>query len=147
MNLAGLQRLLLKAGALFFKRIEAHAGDDLHIVAAVDKEMYIRLGDDEGAKGLSIEDSTGSLVARITSGGAATFGGLITGAAKRQQYVEAEITEPPTQAEMVEAFGAAAAAGAGTVGIVKNTGGTKKIYPCFSDGVSWYYGEAVTAGA
>lgn len=66
-------------------------------------------------------------------------GGVIT------KYAVTDTANPPTQAELVTAFGAANQ-GAGLLGVLNDGGGGANEYLCFSDGTNWWY-IAATVGA
>ena len=56
------------------------------------------------------------------------------------------ISNPPTEAELNTAFGAAATVGAGFIGIVNDAGGGTKEYLCWSDGTTWFYVAGIKTG-
>lgn len=66
-------------------------------------------------------------------------GGVIT------KYATTDTANPPTQTELVTAFGAANQ-GAGLIGILNDAGGGANEYICWSDGTNWWY-AAGTVGA
>ena len=53
---------------------------------------------------------------------------------------------PPTQAQLVTAFGVAADRGAGYIGILDDNAGNANVYLAASNGVRWWY-VALTAPA
>lgn len=82
-----------------------------------------------------------------TVSGASTIAGLLTGQAGIVTKVSsANTANPPTQAEMVAAFGAASATGAGFIGIINDNAGGAHVYLVFSDGTNYFQIEG-TVGA
>ncbi len=65
----------------------------------------------------------------------------------RTQVAVTDVADPPTQANMVTAFGAAATAGAGFIGFLNDANGGVNTYLCVSSGTSWYYVAKMTVGA
>ena len=61
------------------------------------------------------------------------------------RYSEANTANPPTQANMVSAFGAASQA-QGMLFYLNDAGGGAAEYLCGSDGTNWWY-VAMTVGA
>lgn len=51
----------------------------------------------------------------------------------------ANTSNPPTQAQLVSAFGAAANAQPGYIGILNDNGGGTAVYLVMSDGANWFY--------
>jgi hypothetical protein len=72
--------------------------------------------------------------------------GKMTAAGGHQtKHVAANISDPPTAAELISAFGAAATAGAGFMGtIIDNSGGTK-CYKVWTDGSAWLFALGTVA--
>ena len=68
-------------------------------------------------------------------------GGLIT------KVALTDVADPPTQANMVTAFGAAADAGAGFIGYLDDANGGVNQFICCSNGTNWYYAAKLTVGA
>lgn len=64
----------------------------------------------------------------------------------RTIYATTNTANPPTNAEMVTAFGAAATFGSGGIGVLNDAGGGTNEYLCFTDGSNWWY-IAGTKGA
>jgi hypothetical protein len=65
---------------------------------------------------------------------------------KMLPFSTANTSNPPTQAEMVSAYGSAASAGAGRVILLDDNGGNANDYLVVSNGTSWWY-VALTKGA
>jgi hypothetical protein len=65
----------------------------------------------------------------------------------RTQVAITDVADPPTQANMVTAFGAAATAGAGFIGFLNDANGGVNTWLCVSSGTSWYYVAKMTVGA
>ena len=59
-------------------------------------------------------------------------------------YAITDVADPPTQANMVTAFGAAAA---GKIGIINDAGAGTNVWLCASTAASWYYAAKLTIGA
>ena len=57
-----------------------------------------------------------------------------------------DVADPPTQAQMVTAFGAAATKGAGWMGVINDAGGGANIFHVISDGSNYFY-QKYTVGA
>lgn len=51
----------------------------------------------------------------------------------------ADVTNPPTDAELDAAFGTPATVGAGFIGVVNDNNGDTNCYFVFSTGASWFY--------
>ena len=101
--------------------------------------------------GAYIEATSGGSVAnyQLYSAGTALsyFAGKVAhNLGLQTQYVAAAISNPPTAAEIISAFGAAATAGAGFVGVLKDSGVGAKEYTCACNGATWSY-ALMTAAA
>lgn len=81
-------------------------------------------------------------------GGTASFAGIVNCAAGLKTVVAVtDVADPPTQANMVTAFGAAATAGAGFIGFLDDAAGGANTFLCVSNGTNWYYAAKLTVGA
>lgn len=94
--------------------------------------------------------STGTLTATAAASVGTTL--AVTGltdlstAGFKTKTAVTDTANPPTQAELVTAFGAAATAGAGFIGYLNDAGGGTNTYICTSDGTNWFY-VLMTVGA
>ncbi|MCC6801539.1 MAG: hypothetical protein IT319_01545 [Anaerolineae bacterium] len=61
------------------------------------------------------------------------------------EYSAANVSSPPTDAELDSAFGQPGDVGAGFVGIVNDNGGGTGEYVCWSDGTNWFYAVGTKA--
>lgn len=55
------------------------------------------------------------------------------------EYSTANVTNPPTDAELDSTFGTPATVGAGFLGVVNDNNGGTNEYLCWSDGANWFY--------
>ena len=55
------------------------------------------------------------------------------------------VTATPTEAEIIAAFGTAAAVGDGFVGLIDDNGGGTAGFICWSDGSSWLFAAGTVA--
>lgn len=55
------------------------------------------------------------------------------------EYSAANVTNPPTDAELDSAFGTPATVGAGFLGVVNDNNGGTNEYLCWSDGANWFF--------
>jgi hypothetical protein len=86
--------------------------------------------------------------ALTVAAGTASFAGIVTcTAGVKTKVATTDVADPPTQANMVSAFGAAADAGAGFIGFLDDAGGGANTFLCVSNGTSWYYAAKLTVGA
>jgi hypothetical protein len=92
--------------------------------------------------------STNAAGAALTvAAGTASFAGVTTfTAGLKTKVAVTDTANPPTNAEMITAFGAAATAGAGFLGVLDDANGHANEYICWSDGTKWWYVTG-TAGA
>jgi hypothetical protein len=93
--------------------------------------------------------STNAAGAALTvAAGTASFAGLVTcTAGLKTKVATTDVEDPPTQANMVTAFGAAATAGAGFMGVINDANGGTNVWLCVSDGTNWFYAAKLTVGA
>lgn len=85
---------------------------------------------------------------RLDGFGRAVFSGRVNASAGGLQ-VETAVTDtanPPTQAEMVTAFGSAVNAGTGFIGYLNDAGGGTNTYLVMCDGTNYFY-QLLTVGA
>lgn len=83
---------------------------------------------------------TAAVSGNTTVGGTLAVTGLISGTAGIKTKVATTNTaNPPTQAELVTAFGAAATTGGGFVGVLNDNGGGTATYLIYSDGTNYFY--------
>lgn len=60
-------------------------------------------------------------------------------------YSSANVSNPPTDAELDSAFGTPATVGAGFLGVVNDNGAGTNEYLCWSDGTNWFYATGTLA--
>ena len=62
-------------------------------------------------------------------------------------YSADNVTDPPTEAEIITAFGAAASVPDGFVGVINDAGGdvSGDVWICTSTGAAWHYAATVKA--
>lgn len=124
---------------------------------AVTATKTVTLVFSDGGSDISITfpSSTGALAAlsgaasngQTFSGSSTTFSNMVTFTSGLKTKVAVTNTaNPPTQAEMVTAFGAAATTGAGFVGVLNDNAGGTNEYFVWSDGTNYFY-VAGTIGA
>lgn len=74
------------------------------------------------------------------------FSGVVNcSAGVRTKISTANTANPPTNAELVSAFGAAATVGSGFVGILNDNNAGTNEYICWSDGTNWFYSTGTKA--
>lgn len=90
---------------------------------------------------------SGNYVFNFTSTNTSLFSGVVNcSAGVRTKYATTNTANPPTQAEMVTAFGAAATNGSGFLGVLNDNAGGTNEYLVFGDGSNYWY-IAGTVGA
>lgn len=97
----------------------------------------------DGANNASIADNTGfsgSYFINSTNTSASLISGILNASAGvRTKVSVANVSNPPTNAELVSAFGAAATVGAGFIGIVNDNDAETNEWIVWSDGTSYWY--------
>ena len=84
----------------------------------------------------------------LSASGTPTWTSIVTcSAGVKTKVAVTDIAAAPTQAEMVTAFGTAAAAGAGFIGMIDDAAAGVNEYVCISNGTNWYYLAVATKGA
>jgi hypothetical protein len=63
----------------------------------------------------------------------------------RTKVSTANVSNPPTDAELDSTFGTPATVGSGFVGLVNDNGGGTNEYLCWSDGTNWFYSTGTKA--
>lgn len=123
--------------------------------AVTGRKAYVRLGALSGGTlgQASITDNNTfggageSYFIHSTGTNSSLFSGVVNcSAGLRTKVALDNVSNPPTQAEMVTAFGAAATTGAGFIGIINDNNGGTAEYLCWSDGTNYFY-AAGTVGA
>ena len=83
----------------------------------------------------------------LSASGSPTWTSIVTcSAGVKTKVAVTDIVAAPTQAEMVTAFGTAAAAGAGFIGMIDDAAAGVNEYVCISNGTNWYYLAVATKG-
>lgn len=104
----------------------------------------------QGTNNASIADNaafSGNYFINSTSTRASLFSGVVNhSAGLRTKVAVTDTANPPTQAELVTAFGAAATVGAGFMGLLNDNAGGTNEYLVWSDGTNFFY-VAGTIGA
>lgn len=99
-----------------------------------------------GTNGLSVT-TAGVLALTVDSSQVATFAGkgVFAAAGFRAMVSTANTSNPPTNAELISAFGAAATVGSGFMAIVDDNAGHSAEYVIFSDGTKYWQVTATAA--
>jgi hypothetical protein len=69
------------------------------------------------------------------------LGGILT------KVAITDVADPPTQTNMDDAFGNAAAGNKGMIGVINDANGGANIWICASDGANWFYATKLIVGA
>jgi len=109
-------------------------------------DLTVNMGDDAGAQSVLFTNASDATVASVNSLGQ----GIFAGGVDCNDFVATDATTltttgAPSQANMVTAFGAAAAH-AGEIWMLFDDAGGTGYYRCYSDGTNWWY-NAFTVGA
>lgn len=89
---------------------------------------------------------TGDWFIHTTSTNPSLFNGMLIGAAGiRTKVSTADVSSPPSDAELDSAFGAPGTVGSGFVGIVDDNGSGTASYVVWSDGSNWWYAAGTKA--
>lgn len=62
----------------------------------------------------------------------------------RARVSVANVTDPPTLAEIEAAYGTAAVAGSGFIGILDDNNASANIFIVFTNGTDWFYSAKLT---
>jgi hypothetical protein len=114
-----------------------------HDGASDDEKGKIAIHTNDGSDG-----NAPTLRMTIDAAGVATFTGIVDGSAAgvRVFVSDADVSNPPTNAEVISAFGAVADTGEGFVGFIDDNNGHANVYLVFNDGTK-YWQTAMTACA
>lgn len=98
-------------------------------------------------KGTGYKSSDGSAGVSGTVAGSTFKDGLLTTAVSGVKLTvsTADVSSPPTDAELDSAFGTPATVGAGFIGIVNDNNTGTAEYLCWSDGTNWFYAAGTKA--
>ena len=121
--------------------ITAATGSDLSLIADGDEDVIVKMGDAAGANKVLFKDSANALQASIDSNG--VFDAVTSTAP--MSYATTDTDGAPTNAECVSAFGAAAAVGAGFIGVYQDSHASGKSYVCVSNGATYSVAELTAA--
>lgn len=113
--------------------ITAATGEDLSLVADGDEDVVVKMGDAAGANKVLFKDSANATVASLDSNGVFTAVTDLT----PMKYAHTDTNGAPTNTECVSAFGAAAAVGAGFIGVYKDDHADGVSYLCVSNGTNY----------
>ncbi|MCK9601788.1 MAG: hypothetical protein M0R06_22280 [Sphaerochaeta sp.] len=107
--------------------------------------VYIS-SNDATVGGVYLTTAAGTTALNVAAG-KASFAEIATFATGLCTYcADTDTANPPTNANMISAFGAAATVGAGFIGIIDDANGHANEYICWSDGTKFWYVTG-TAGA
>lgn len=121
--------------------ITAATGSDLSLIADGDEDVIVKMGDASAANKVYFKDSANATVASLDSNG--VFDAVTSTAP--MSYVTTDTDGAPTNAECVSGFGAAAAVGAGFIGIYQDSHASGKSYVCVSNGATYSVAELTAA--
>ncbi len=113
--------------------ITAATGEDLSLIADGDEDVVVKMGDAAGANKVIFKDSANATMATLDSNGG--FDAVVSTAP--MQYAHSDTNGAPTNAEAVSAFGAAAAVGAGFIGVYQDDHADGVSYLCVSNGTNY----------
>jgi len=91
--------------------------------------------------------TTATTILTLNKDLSAQFAGVANASAAglRTKVSTANVTNPPTEAEIISAFGTAASVGSGFVGIIDDNGGHANEYLVWSDGSKYFYATGTLA--
>ena len=141
-GLAGPVTGTLTGNVAGVETVTAKTAKDLTLVADGDEDVIIKMGDASAANKVSFQDSAAAEVASIDSNGLLTATGIVA----PLKYAHSDTDGAPTNTECISAFGAAAAVGAGFVGVYQDDHASGVSYLCISNGTN-YDTIAATAAA
>jgi len=109
--------------------------------------LNLILGDNAGSDQVRFVDSDGTAVGYVDSNGAIYALGIADfhAAGFRTIHSEANVTSPPSDAELDAAFGTPAAVGEGFIGLLDDNNAGTAGYMVFSLGGFWWYAAATKA--
>lgn len=97
----------------------------------------------EGTNNASIADNvafSGNYFLNSTNTNPSVFSGILSSTAGLKTKLSTDnVSNPPTEAQIITAFGTAATVGSGFIGIIDDTAGHTNEYLCWSDGTKWFY--------
>lgn len=83
---------------------------------------------------------SGNFFINSTTTNTSLFSGVVNcSAGVRTKYATTNTANPPTQAEMVTAFGVCATNGSGFIGVLNDNAGGTNVYFVYSDGTNYFY--------
>jgi hypothetical protein len=113
--------------------LTAASGADLAINGATGKDVKVKLTDAAGARKLEVIDSADTLVFSVDSDGNVIANKFI---GPGNYATAALVGTPPTNAQMITAFGAVSG-NAGVTGIYNDSSAPTKIYSCACNGAKY----------
>lgn len=132
-GLAGPVTGTLTGNVAGVETVTAKTAKDLTLVADGDEDVIVKMGDAGGVNKVSFQDSAAAEVASIDSNG----GVIATSIVAPLKYAHSDTDGAPSNAECVSAFGAAAAVGAGFVGVYQDDHASGVSYLCISNGTNY----------
>ncbi len=114
-----------------------------------DVAYYMNALPSSGANNAGIADNntfSGSYFINSTSTNPSLLSGILNASAGvRTKISTANVSTPPTAAELTSAFGAPGTVGSGFIGLVDDNGAGTTEYSVWSDGTNWFYTTGVKA--